>query len=85
VAARSWVAARNARTGRTLLFTGARGEAQTRVVGEDWGRLGAHAGALAAFRLRPGELRSTLAYLAVARDEAEAEAFGALAAASSLP
>lgn len=60
-------------------------ESDGRVVGVDWGELGAHAAARVTFRLPPNAERAALAFVALARDEDEARAYHMLSGATVLP
>jgi hypothetical protein len=79
-----WVGVRNPRTGTTMVLVGGAATAESRVCGVDWGVLGAHAGLTFNPRPGPGEEQTVLSYLAVARDEAEARAYRALAGVTTL-
>lgn len=74
-----WVAVRNPTTGTVVALIAGGPAADSRLCGIDWGTLGAHAGLAFNPRLGAGEERHILAFLVVARDEAEARAYRALA------
>ena len=83
VAADRWIAARNPASGTTIALVPTRGP-DARVVGVDWGGLGVHLGLRFQPRLEPHGEQSALAYLALARDEAEAAAYRPLEGAEGL-
>jgi len=76
---------RNSRNGRSVAIVCCRGEADPHVQRMDWGALGAHGGVTAGLRLGPLEEKSFLAFVALAQDEAEADAYRALTGARGLP
>jgi hypothetical protein len=84
VGGEEWAAVRNPRDGRTAALICSR-PAGAHVQRTDWGTLGAHLGVTASLRLGPQEEQSFLAFLALARDEAEARAYRVLSGCRGLP
>lgn len=79
-----WVAVRNPRDGRTIALVAGAAGCESHLRGMDWGKLGTHVGLRSDFRLPPMAEQSALAYLVLARDEAEAAAYRALGGAELL-
>ena len=80
-----WVGVKDAASGRTLALAAGPQDVGAMVRGIDWGNLGAHAALTFQTRLRPDEEVAAHCFVALARDETEARAYGSLARLQGLP